>query len=428
MTRLLASVHTSTTLAARARPLFPALRREFEGRPVAYFDGPGGTQVPRSVADAMSEYLLQHNANDGWEFATSRETDAALTRARANVATFVNAASPGEILFGANMTTLAFHITRAVGRSLRPGDEIVVTELDHHANIDPWLALERDYGAVLKFVPLLENRPELDIAAYERLLGPRTRFVAVGLSSNAFGTLNPVAQMTRAAHAVGAFVFVDAVHAAAHTALDVRALDADMLAFSAYKVYGPHVGVAYCRDELLERLEFPRLRPQARTGSKRAETGTLNHEGIVGTGAAIDFLAELSAAGTAPLRERIVATMNGAHVEEQVVFEALREGLRSVPGVTLYEPSTDAARHPTLAFTFGDRDAGAIAAKLSNADGVFVSHGNFYAQTAVAKVAPAATLHGGLLRAGVGVYSTLEDAERLVGALRRYATNGRAAN
>ena len=152
MTRLLASVHTSTTLAARARPLFPALRREFEGRPVAYFDGPGGTQVPRSVADAMSEYLLQHNANDGWEFATSRETDVALTRARANVATFVNAASPGEILFGANMTTLAFHITRAVGRSLRPGDEIVVTELDHHANIDPWLALERDYGAVLKFV------------------------------------------------------------------------------------------------------------------------------------------------------------------------------------------------------------------------------------------------------------------------------------
>ncbi|MDQ2859003.1 MAG: cysteine desulfurase-like protein [Candidatus Eremiobacteraeota bacterium] len=422
-------MHTRATLAARARPLFPALRREVAGRPVAYFDGPGGTQVPRSVVDAMSEYLLQHNANDGWAFATSRETDAALTRARANVATFINAASPGEIVFGANMTTLAFHIARAIGRSLRPGDEIVVTELDHHANIDPWLALERDYGAVVKYVPLLENRPEMDIAAYERLLGPRTRLVAVGLSSNAFGTINPVARMTRAAHAVGALVFVDAVHAAAHAALDVRALDADMLAFSAYKVYGPHVGIAYCRDELLERLEFPRLRPQERTGSKRAETGTLNHEGIVGAGAAIDFLAGLSGSeNTAAPRERIVATMNGAHAEEQIVFDALRAGLRTIPGVALYEPSADAARHPTLAITFGDRDAGEIAAKLSNADGVFVSHGNFYAQTAVAKVAPAATACGGLLRAGVGLYSTLEDAERLVGALRRYGANGRAAN
>ena len=237
------------------------------------------------------------------------ETTELLADAHRKAAAFVNAASPGEIVFGANMTTLAFAIARAVGRSLRPGDEIVVTDLDHHANVDPWVALERDYGATIVRVPLLGDRPVLDFAAFERLLGPRTRLVALGLSSNAFGTVNPVADYARLAHDCGALVFVDAVHAAAHQSLDVRALGADMLAFSAYKLYGPHVGVLYCRDELLERLDVPRVQPQKPVGSKRAESGTLNHEGIVGTAAALDFLASFTIAEDVTLRERFARTM-----------------------------------------------------------------------------------------------------------------------
>jgi selenocysteine lyase/cysteine desulfurase len=220
------------------RPAFPALTRTIAGQPVAYFDGPGGTQVPRVVADAVSDYLLNHNANDGWAYRTSVETDTALRRARAAVAAFVNAASPDEMLFGNNMTTLTFHIARAIGRSLSEGDEIIVSDLDHHANIDPWVALARDYGAVIKHIPLRAGSPQLDLDAYRQLLGPRTRVVAVGLSSNAFGTINPVSEIAAAAHAHGALVFVDAVHAAAHAPIDVTTLGADMLAFSAYKVYG----------------------------------------------------------------------------------------------------------------------------------------------------------------------------------------------
>ena len=332
------------TLAARVRSAFPALTRTLDGRPVAYFDGPGGTQVPQCVIDAMSDYLVHHNANDGWAFASSVETDAALRRARSAAAAFVNAASPDEILFGNNMTTLTFAIARAIGRALAPGDEIVVSDLDHHANIDPWVALARDYGAVIRHAPLVEGLPALDLDAYEALLGPRTRLVAIGLSSNAFGTINPVSRMARAAHRVGTLVFVDAVHAAAHAPADVAELGADLLAFSAYKVYGPHVGVAYCRDDLMERLDFPRLAPQMPKGSRRAESGTLNHEGIVGTGAALEFLAAASDAPGAPLRERLSATMARLSAEEEHVFRELVDGLRALPNVRLYEPPPDAPR------------------------------------------------------------------------------------
>lgn len=405
------------TLAARVRPAFPALARTLAGRPVAYFDGPGGTQVPQCVADAVAGYLLHTNANDGWAYRTSVETDVALRRARAAAAAFLNAESTGEVLFGNNMTTLAFHIARAVGRSLRPGDEIIVTDLDHHADIDPWVALVRDYGAVIKRVPLRDGQPALDIDAYEALLSQRTRVVAVGLSSNAFGTINPVARMAAAAHRTGALVFVDAVHAAAHAPLDVRELGADMLAFSAYKVYGPHVGVAYVRDELLERLEFPRLAPQTPTGARRAESGTLNHEGIVGTGAAIEFLASFGGASEAPLRDRLTATMTQLVHEEDTVFAALVAGLRALPNVRLYEPPPDSPRHPTIAFTVAGLAANDVSARLSDDFGVFVSHGDFYASTAVATVAPEAKASGGLVRAGLGIYSTREEVDRLIRAV-----------
>jgi cysteine desulfurase family protein (TIGR01976 family) len=405
------------TIAARVRPAFPALTRTIAGQPVAYFDGPGGTQVPRVVADAVSDYLLNHNANDGWAYRTSVETDTALRRARAAVAAFVNAASPDEMLFGNNMTTLTFHIARAIGRSLSEGDEIIVSDLDHHANIDPWVALARDYGAVIKHIPLRAGSPQLDLDAYRQLLGPRTRVVAVGLSSNAFGTINPVSEIAAAAHAHGALVFVDAVHAAAHAPIDVTTLGADMLAFSAYKVYGPHVGVAYCADALLERLDFPRLAPQAPVGSRRAESGTLDHEGIVGTGAAIEFLAGLGGDHDAPLRDRLVRTMTRLVSEEEAIFGELVSGLRAMPHVTLYEPPPAAPRHPTVAFTVDDINAGEVSRRLSDDAGVFVSHGNFYAATAVATIIPRAVAIGGAVRAGLSIYTTREDVQRLLTAV-----------
>ncbi len=403
-------------VSATVRPEFPALRRTQRDVPVAYFDGPGGTQVPQSVADAVAGHLLRHNANDGWAFATSRETDAAIAAARQSVAAFVNAASPGEVLFGANMTTLTFHLARALGRSLRPGDEIVVTELDHHANVDPWLALARDYGAGIKVLPLLAGRPELDFARFERLLGPRTRLVALGLSSNAFGTRNPVARYAEAAHAHGALVFVDAVHAAAHEALDVAGLGADLLTFSAYKVYGPHVGIAYCRDELLARLDVPRVAPQKPVGAKRAESGTLNHEGIAGTAAALRFLLRL-APDAGSERERFVAALDALAASEDEVFRELVAGLRALPNVRVYEPAPGAQRHPTVAFSVRGRRAEDVADELGKRHALFLSHGNFYAATAVAAVAPEEAERGGLLRAGVSAYTTGEEARRLVEAV-----------
>ncbi len=404
---------TTDSYAARVRPHFPALRRTFGGQPIAYFDGPGGTQVPQRVVDAVANYLLNHNANDGWAYATSVETDAGLRHARATVAAFLNA-TPDEIVFGANMTTLTFHLARAIGRSLSPGDEIVVTDLDHHANVDPWVALARDYGATIRRVPLRDGKPELDLDAYRAMLSPRTKVVAVGLSSNAFGTINPVAAMVADAHRVGALAFVDAVHAAAHGVLDVRALDADLLAFSSYKVYGPHVGIAYVRDALLERLEVPKLAPQASYGAKRAESGTMNFEGIAGTAAALEFIADLDAETHAPVRDRLARAMRGLASEEQHVFRTLVAGLRAIDGVTTYEPQTGVPRHPTIAFSVRGIDAEIVSKALGDAHGVFVSHGNFYASTALAQVAPHVADVGGVVRAGIAMYTTPEDVARLL--------------
>ncbi len=403
----------SDAFTARVRPAFPALRRSFGGHPIAYFDGPGGTQVPQRVVDAIADYLLNHNANDGWAYATSVETDQGLQRARATVAAFLNA-TPNEVVFGANMTTLTFHLARAIGRSLVPGDEIVVTDLDHHANVDPWVALARDYGATIRRVPLRDGRPELDLDAYRTILSSRTKLVAVGLSSNAFGTINPVAAMVADAHRVGALAFVDAVHAAAHGALDVRMLDADLLAFSAYKVYGPHVGVAYVRDALLDRLEVPKLAPQADDGAKRAESGTINFEGIAGTAAALDYIADLDDDAHASFRDRVVRAMRVLASEEQDVFRTLVAGLRAIDGVTTYEPQTGVPRHPTIAFSVRGLGADDVSRALGDAHGVFVSHGNFYAATAVAQVAPAVADTGGVIRAGIAMYTTPDDVQRLL--------------
>ena len=292
------------------RSRFPALERRHEGVQVAYFDGPGGTQVPRDVVEAMSDYLYRHNANTHWVFPTSQETDRALAAARGAVADFLNA-SASEIAFGANMTSLVFHLARALGRSLQAADEIVVTELDHHANIDPWRALTVERGVVIRQARLIAQTGQLDWEHLESLIGGRTRLVAVGAASNALGTINDLERAGRLARAAGALFFVDAVHYAPHRLVDVRAIDCDFLACSAYKFYGPHVGILYGKHDLLISLDVPKLAPAPDCAPDRWETGTQNHEGIVGTAAAIDFLASL--APEADRRSRLAAAFDVLH-------------------------------------------------------------------------------------------------------------------
>jgi cysteine desulfurase family protein (TIGR01976 family) len=394
------------------RSHFPALERLHDGRPVAYFDGPGGTQVPRAVGEAVVEYLYHHNANTHWEYPTSAETDAALAAARAALADFLGAA-PDEIAFGANMTALTLHLSRALGRTFSAGDEIVVTELDHHANVDPWRHLARDLNLVVRTVPLITETGQLDWEEFRRLLNERTKLVAVGAASNALGTINDVRSAAEAAHRAGALVFVDAVHYAPHALVDVRAMDCDFLACSAYKFNGPHVGVLYGRRDLLQSLDFHRLAPAPDYAPENAESGTLNHEGIVGAAAAVDFLASLSRRG-GTRRERLAASLAGLHERGSRLVKLLWDGLSSIEGVRLYGPAPGAPRTPTVAFTVAGLASDEVARRLA-ARGVFVSHGDFYAQTVVERLGLAAE---GLVRAGCAVYTTEDEIARLLEGVR----------
>jgi cysteine desulfurase family protein (TIGR01976 family) len=397
------------------RSHFPALGRVHEGHAVAYFDGPGGTQVPRAVAEAMSDYLYHHNANTHWAYPTSAETDALLERSRESLADFLNA-SPGEIVFGANATTLAFHVSRTLGRTFETGDEIVVTELDHHANIAPWQALERERGVVLRVVRMKTETGELDWDDFESKVNARTKLVAVGAASNALGTVNDLARAGRLAESVCAYMFVDAVHYAPHSLADVRALRCDFLVCSAYKFYGPHVGALFCRRELLESLPFPKLLPAPDYAPEVAETGTQNHEGIVGAAAAVDYLASLSrGAPTAPLggsarRERLRAAFDALHARGVELTKLMWEGLSEIEGVKLYGPGPKRQRTPTVAFTVEGVTSTEVARRLASR-GLFLSHGDFYAATVVERLELG---EEGLVRAGCACYTTREEVERLV--------------
>ncbi len=395
------------------RAQFPALERRHNGFPVAYFDGPGGTQVPRSVADAVSNYLLHHNANTHWDYPTSHETDAMLQSARVALGDYLNAPAD-EIAFGANMTTLTFHLGRALGRGFKVGDEIVITELDHHANQDTWRALANERGLSVKAVPLRPETGTLDLADFENAITPRTRLVAIGAASNALGTENDVLAVVRLAQQVGALVFVDAVHYAAHHLPDVKALGCDFLACSAYKFYGPHVGVLWGRRSLIESLDAPKLRPAAEAPPEKLETGTLSHEGIVGAGAAVDFLASL-ATGGGTRRERLALTAAELHRRGALLLRRLWEGLGAVPGVTRFGPPPEARRTATLSFVVAGKRSNEVAAALAER-GVFVSHGDFYATTVAALLGHGAD---GLVRAGCAAYTTEEEVDRLLEGVRR---------
>ncbi|MFN8719037.1 MAG: cysteine desulfurase-like protein [Gemmatimonadaceae bacterium] len=395
------------------RAQFPALARREGDQTVAYFDGPGGTQVPRSVAEAMVYYLLHHNANTHWAYPTSVETDALLGQARETLADFLGATA-GEIAFGANMTTLLFHIARAIGRRLQPGDEIIVTELDHHANVAPWQALAKERGAVLKWLPLDRSTFRHEDGALARLLSPRTRVVAIGAASNILGTISDVAALVAEARAIGALTVVDAVHYAPHALVDVQAFGADFVLCSAYKFYGPHVGVVYGRAEVTAALDLPRLEPAPDWVPECLETGTQNHEGIIGAAAAVEFLASISGDATSSRRERLGHVMHGLHARAEQLFTQLWDGLRGIDGVTLFGPPPGTPRTPTVSFHVRGHPSEAVARFLAPR-GVYVSHGDFYATTVARKLGYA---EEGFVRAGCACYSDADEVARLVSGVR----------
>lgn len=416
----LSSPPSSSSLSldlARIRAQFPALARQHGGYPVAYFDGPGGTQVPRGVADAISDYLFNHNANTHWSYPTSAETDAIIAGGRAALAAFLNA-SADEIVFGANMTTLTFHLARALARKWQPGDELIVTELDHHANVDSWRAAAADRGLTVKTVRVHASSGELDFDDLAAQFSARTKLLAIGAASNAIGTMADLPRAIALARKAGALVFVDAVHYAPHSLVDVRALDCDFLGCSTYKFYGPHMGVLYGKKALIEALDAPKLRPAPDEAPERLETGTQNHEAIAGAAAAVDFLASL-ATGTIPAaadrRAALVASFDAMHAEGERRTAQLWNGLAAIPGVTLYGRQPGEARTPTVGFTVAGHDSGKVAEALAER-GVFVSNGNFYAQTLVERLGHGGP--GGLVRAGCACYTTEEEINRLIEGVR----------
>jgi cysteine desulfurase family protein (TIGR01976 family) len=356
----------------------------------------------------MSNYLLHHNANTHWAYPTSAETDAMLQRSREVLADFLGATA-GEISFGANMTSILFHIARAIGRTLSPGDEIIVTELDHHANVAPWQALARERGAVLKWIPLDLATGRHEVGAFEQLLSLRTKVVAVGAASNILGTVTDVRAIVAQARAAGAITVVDAVHYAPHMLVDAQQIGADFILCSAYKYYGPHIGVCYGRHDATAALDLPRLEPAPDYVPERLETGTQNHEGIIGAAAAVEFLASLAPDG-ASRREQLAGAMHTLHERGDALCAQMWDGLASIPGVTLFGPPPGTARTPTVSFLVKGHPSESVARALA-ARGVFVSHGDFYAATVARRLG---VMDEGLVRAGCVCYTTADEVARLV--------------
>jgi cysteine desulfurase family protein (TIGR01976 family) len=404
---------------------FPALaRRGPDGRPAAFLDGPGGTQVPQRVIDAVSDYYTNHNANAGGAFVTSEASDAMVDEAHAAVADFLGAASPDEIKFGYNMSTLTLHIGRSIGATLKPGDEIVVTTLDHEANVSTWEAMAADRGVTVRKVDIRDDDVTLDLEDLESKLSERTKLVAVGYASNAVGTINPVKEIVARAHEVGALSFIDAVAYAPHGPIDVRDLDTDFLVCSAYKWFGPHLGALYGKADVLDRLPAFKVRP----AHDRFETGTANFEGIAGTLAATDYLRDVGrsygdvtdapgAAAGSERRRELVAGMTAIVAYEQELVARLIAGLAAIPGVTIHgitEPDRAAERVPTVSVSL-DGVTPRSAAEALGRQGIFVWDGDFYATGLIERLGK--TEVGGVLRLGLVHYNTADEVDRTLEAL-----------
>jgi cysteine desulfurase family protein (TIGR01976 family) len=401
---------------ASLRRQFPALGRTVRGLPPVFLDGPGGTQVPQGVIDAMVHYLTTCNANHGGRFTTSHASDAILRQGHEAVADFLNAPSADEVVFGPNMTTLTFALSRAFGRTLRPGDRVLVTRLDHDANVRPWLLAARDAGAEAEFVDVHPEDCTLDLDDLARRLGPRVRLVAVACASNLVGTINDVRRITRMAHDAGALVFLDAVHHAPHGPIDVRAWDCDFLACSAYKFFGPHVGILWGRRELLASLPAYKLRPAPDTLPDRWMTGTQNHEGLAGVTAAVDYLAGLG--DPAPSRrQRLLSALGKIGAHEAALARRLLDGVAAQPrfrvwGIT--RPADLAWRAPTIALTAADRTPAELAEHLGARE-IYTWHGHMYAPELIDRLGLKES--GGILRLGLVHYNTPEEVDRVLAAL-----------
>lgn len=392
------------------RSHFPALDRTHNGKPVAYFDGPGGTQVPRSVVEAVGDYLLNHNANTHWAYQTSHETDAIIAEARRALADYVNGAED-EIVFGANMTTLTFHLGRALGRRWSEGDAIVVTELDHRANSDTWRQLAKERSLEVRVAAMTPDG-QLDHEDLLDKIDDTTRLVAIGAASNAIGTMTDVRRVVDHAHTAGALVFVDAVHYAAHSAPDVVAWDCDFVGLSPYKFYGPHIGVLWGRRELLDDLDAPRIDPAGSRAPELLETGTLNHEGIAGARAAVDFLASLTSLdGTR--REKLEHVSAAFHERGKDLVTRMWEGLSAIEGVTLHGLPPGGKRTATVGFSVDGIPSERVAEALAD-EAVFVSHGDFYAVDVIRRLGHE---QDGIVRAGCAIYTTAEEVDRLITAI-----------
>ncbi len=431
------------------RNQFPALERRHNDHPVAYFDGAGGTQTPRVVVEAVADYLLNHNANTHWEYPTSHETDAIIESARHAFADFLNA-SANEIVFGPNTTTMIYHLSRALGRTLGPGDEIVITELEHHANVAPWQALVVERGVRLNIAQMDPETGQLDWSDFERLVTKKTKVVAFGAGCNALGTVNNYRGAVEFAHSVGALALVDAVHYAPYFLCDVKETNCDFLTCSAYKFYGPHVSVFYGKKDLLEAVDFPKLQPAPDTAPERAEMGTQNHEGIAGAAAAVDFYASLAGHKTARVSERVSTgsgpgslrgqpawgggsdrvkdSTSSRRANLQSAFKGLRahsapqvkrlwESLSGINGVRLYGPPPEVERTPTVSFTVKNVASTEVARRLAE-QGLFASHGDFYAQTVIERLG---LQPEGLVRVGCACYTSDDEIERLIEAVHRIA-------
>jgi cysteine desulfurase family protein (TIGR01976 family) len=413
---------------SQIRSQFPALQR-----PDIFLDNPGGTQVAQPVLERMNAYLVEHNANHGGAFTTSRASDAILDEARAAVADLFNAARPEEIVFGNNMTSLTFTLSRSLARTWQPGEEIVVTRLDHDANITPWVMAAEERGVTVRWVDFHPDDGTLDLESFEKALAGEPRLVAFGYASNALGTINPVEKLTRLAHEVGALVYIDAVQYVPHGPVDVQALDCDFLVASSYKFFGPHAGALYGKYELLDKLTAYKVRPAPSDPPGKFETGTQNHEGIAGMLGAIEYLDwvgktfgeqyhEKYAEQFVSRRLRLKQAMAAIRAYEFELSRAVLEILEETPGVTLYglrDLRRLEERVPTFSFTVKGQPPRLVAEALGKA-GIYVWDGNYYALAVTERLGLEG--HGGMVRVGPVHYNTLEEIERLGQVLRRLIT------
>jgi cysteine desulfurase family protein (TIGR01976 family) len=407
---------------AWVRAQFPALQLRVNGQQAIFFDGPAGTQVPQQVTRAIQDYLLHSNANTGGTFSTSRKSDDAIAAARLAMADLFHCEA-NEVVFGQNMTTITFALARAIGRELREGDEIVVTTLDHDANVAPWRALE-EKGVVVRQAEIREEDCTLDLDDLRAKITVKTKLVAVGYASNAVGTINPVAEITRMAHAVGALMFIDAVHYAPHGALDVKALDCDFLVCSPYKFFGPHMGTLYGKREHLERLRPYKVRPASDQIPDRWETGTQMQELIAGITAAVDYLASVgrqSGAHAGTRRQALLSAYAATVLYERMLLTRLIAGLLEIPGLKFFgisDPARYAERCATVSVRIGEHNPTVVAAFLAER-GIFSWDGCFYALNLTERLG--IQERGGLLRMGLVHYNTMDEVERVLGALQEFA-------